>query len=75
MTSARRKARRTYHGLVEGKRPRGGVYTGGARRTGVKATAGKGAPPARGGRTILLEPRIKPNGKWGYRFKKLRGFH
>ena len=74
MTSARRKARRMYHGLVGGKRPRGGVYTGGARRTGVKATAGKGAPATRGNRTILIEPHVKPNGHWGYSFKKLRGF-
>ena len=74
MTSARRKARRTYHGLVGGKRLRGSIYTGGgARRMNVKTVGGKVARAERGA-NILIEPRIKPNGRWGYSLRKLRGY-
>lgn len=72
MTSARRQARRTYHGLVGGKRLRGNIYTGGgARRMAVKTVGGR-APRAKRSASILFEPRVKANGKWSYRFRKLR---
>lgn len=72
MTSARRRARRTYHGLVGGKRLRGNIYTGGgARRMSVK-TVGGGTARTERKANILFEPRVKANGRWSYRFRKLR---
>jgi hypothetical protein len=73
MTTNARKERRTYHG----PRPRGSAYpsgpveVAGAAKSGAKTVSRvRGDTSSRG--TILLPLRVKPNGRWGYRFRALR---
>jgi len=71
MSSASRRARHTYLG----SRVRGSVYTGGKGSFGAKVVSRVKSGDATGfaRNPVRLKMRIRPDGRWGYRFRCLRG--